>query len=659
MFFLRLKIIILSIVIIGLTSIFLLYKTDLYIKNKAIDLISTQLSSTSKTAFDIASITGIGVDSHTYEIINTIKSQNNVRDLWISRNDNLSKELNKSKSSLRDLVERKVYISKSPREVEIRKVDGINEHIARVSVPIIATDKCALCHSSIKTGEVAGSVNIEMLLTDNIQGIYDSMHAEFIGIVLVSAFILMIMTMFSINSFTKLVTSVKTAIQGAINGDFSLRVKDTGVGISNDISKLTNRLLESLDKNIAIIDTKVSSIFFYNKALYNRNPLTRLVEVISEVTNLFIFKNKIGRFYQTKEVYKELQAIIFRYIKYKNLFFAEIVNGKIASGYKIENNTEMRVIAGEIKSIEKRLDDPNPNIIFNDDNGSIFISTSIGDLNVIDLRIIISKNVMLYYSIALSSKKELLEKEKSITRIYNYMREAKPIINNILLLKEIEESSYTDPLTKVYNRFYLEKYATEVEAQLEKYISFGILMLDIDHFKRINDSYGHAVGDAGIVLLTETIRNIIKDKDKIIRYGGEEFVVILEGYDINETNKVAERIRSAFAMAKKCSLMELDFNKSVSIGVSCMPDFSKNVWDCIKQADLALYEAKESGRNRVIKYSLELKLKDDAKKAEEDLEQTKVKESKTSNTSLNGVKNENSANDDEDFLESLRLNNLI
>ena len=119
------------------------------------------------------------------------------------------------------------------------------------------------------------------------------------------------------------------------------------------------------------------------------------------------------------------------------------------------------------------------------------------------------------------------------------MREARYIINNKMLLRQIEESSYTDPLTKAYNRFFLDRHSDKLKEKLEKHISFGVLMLDIDHFKNINDTYGHAVGDAGIVLLVETIRKVIRPIDKLVRYGGEEFVVILDNADMEETKRVA------------------------------------------------------------------------------------------------------------------------
>lgn len=656
MLFLRLKIILLAAIAIGVSCGFILYKVDLYNKNRDLEMLKTQIIATTNAAFDVAYITGEGVNSHIYDIVNSIKAQSKVKDLWISRSDDFSAAIGKPKSTLRDQIERNVYISKNPSEISIKKIDGnANDHEARISVPIVASEKCTVCHLSTNAGDVIGAVNASIFLKDYMMDIIFSMQNEFFIFLGVASLVLMIALMFSINQFTTLAVSIKSAILSAINGDFTLRVKNRIVGM-NEITKLTNRLLETLDKNLSAIDTKIATIFIYNRLLYNKNPLIRLSEVMNEIVALFAFKNKIDSFKKTNDIYKEIQLVIQKYIKYKSLIFAEIINGEIVSGYKIENDVNMKVVSGEINSIEKRLNDENKNVIFNDEKGSVFISTSIGGLNVLDLKFVISDKLTVYYSISLDSKKELNEKEKSITRIYNYMREARHIINTKMLMKEIEENSYTDPLTKAFNRFFLDRYSEQIKNKLERHIHLGILMLDIDHFKNINDTYGHAVGDAGIVLLVETIRKVIKPIDKLVRYGGEEFVVILDDADIDEATKIGEKIRAAFAMAKKCSRGQLDFPKSVSIGVSAMPDFSNDVWECINQADLALYEAKEGGRNQVITYSMELQARNDAKKAEkakQEEEAKKEKESESTNPNVNATDN------DDDFLESLKLNNLI
>ena len=658
MLILRFKIILLSALAIILSCAFVLYKVDLFNKERNLQLFKNQIQSTAKAAFDFAAISGEGVNSHTYDIINSAKVQKEINDLWISRSDEFSDEIGRKRSSYRDQIERNVYISKRPSEESMKRIEGTNDHEARVSFPIFAEQKCIVCHIGTKQGAVIGAVNATILLKDNIYDIIFSSEDEFLAFIVGASLITMIVLMFSVKSFSTISASIQDAIISAINGDFTRRVRSRMIG-TDELAKILNKLLESLDKNLAAIDTKIATIFIYNKLLYNKNPLMRLSEVMNEVVALYIFKNKIDSMKKTNDIYKEIQVVIQKYIKYKSLIFAELVNDEIVSGYKIENDANMKVMAGEINSIEKRLENDNRNILYSDEKGSVFISTSTGGLHAIDLKFVISDKLMIYYSIMLSSKKELAEKEKSITRIYNYMREARHIINNKMLMKEIEESSYTDPLTKAYNRFFLDKHGDKLKEKLEKHISFGVLMLDIDHFKNINDTYGHAVGDAGIVLLVETIRKVIRPIDKLVRYGGEEFVVILDNADMEEAKRVAEKIRTAFAMAKKCSRGELTFNKSVSIGVSVMPEFSKDIWECINQADTALYEAKEGGRNRVVPYSREVQARADAKNKAKKNAQNAAPSAPSANGATGDAVGADPATEDDDFEASLRMNNQV
>ncbi len=658
MLILRFKIILLSALAIILSCAFVLYKVDLFNKERNLQLFKNQIQSTAKAAFDFAAISGNGVNSHTYDIINSVRMQREISDLWISRSDEFSDEIGRKRSSYRDQIERNVYISKRPSEESMKQIEGTNDHEARVSFPIVAEQKCIVCHIGTKSGAVIGAVNATILLKDNIYDIIFSSEDEFLAFIVGASLITMIVLMFSVKSFSSISDSIQTVIIGAINGDFSKRVRSRMIG-TDELAKILNKLLETLDKNITAIDNRIATIFIYNKFLYNKNPLIRLSEVMNEVVALYSFKNKIDSMKKTNDIYKEIQVVIQKYIKYKSLIFAELVNDEIVSGYKIENDANMKVMAGEINSIEKRLENDNRNVLYNDEKGSVFISTSTGGLHAIDLKFVISDKLMIYYSIMLSSKKELAEKEKSITRIYNYMREARHIINNKMLMKEIEESSYTDPLTKAYNRFFLDKHGDKLKEKLEKHISFGVLMLDIDHFKNINDTYGHAVGDAGIVLLVETIRKVIRPIDKLVRYGGEEFVVILDNADMEETKRVAEKIRTAFAMAKKCSRGELTFNKSVSIGVSVMPEFSKDIWECINQADTALYEAKEGGRNRVVPYSREVQARADAKNETKKNAQNAAPSAPSANGATGDAVGADPATEDDDFEASLRMNNQI
>jgi diguanylate cyclase (GGDEF)-like protein len=159
-------------------------------------------------------------------------------------------------------------------------------------------------------------------------------------------------------------------------------------------------------------------------------------------------------------------------------------------------------------------------------------------------------------------------------------------------LRVVSELARTDGLTKLWNRRYLEE---RLEAELdradrhERIVS--VLMLDLDHFKAINDDHGHAEGDATLIRFAELVRKCVRKIDIVARYGGEEFVVVLPETKPEAARAIAERIR---AMQRDQGL-----HTTVSIGIASTVDHGTNPADLIAAADRALYRAKNAGRDRV------------------------------------------------------------
>jgi diguanylate cyclase (GGDEF)-like protein len=131
-----------------------------------------------------------------------------------------------------------------------------------------------------------------------------------------------------------------------------------------------------------------------------------------------------------------------------------------------------------------------------------------------------------------------------------------------------------------------------------------VLMVDLDHFKRINDSYGHLAGDAVLKAVAGTITDAVRDYDSVGRFGGEEFVVLLPGIAHPDVLTIAERIRAAISeLVVSVPLDEVDTTVSglsASIGASMYPAAGNAVERLLHAADTALYQAKNSGRNKVV-----------------------------------------------------------
>lgn len=156
---------------------------------------------------------------------------------------------------------------------------------------------------------------------------------------------------------------------------------------------------------------------------------------------------------------------------------------------------------------------------------------------------------------------------------------------------------FTDPLTKTFNRNYLEEISSMLN--LEHY---SLAMLDLDKFKIINDTYGHKAGDYVLSLASKIFKDSIRDSDILIRYGGEEFLLLINNRSNNKTNiDICERLRSNISR-EHFFYDGHEIKVHVSIGLHKHPSLEKNLQEAIKIADEMLYVAKKSGRNRVITY---------------------------------------------------------
>jgi len=169
------------------------------------------------------------------------------------------------------------------------------------------------------------------------------------------------------------------------------------------------------------------------------------------------------------------------------------------------------------------------------------------------------------------------------------------------LEQTLEESSVTDPLTSAKNRRgFTPLLEQEIRISKRSGQALAVLMLDIDHFKVVNDTYGHPTGDLVIVNLSESCFSIARNIDVVARLGGEEFAVMLNGCNQEQAVEVAERIRQRIEAQTITSLDGQNFNYTVSIGVAELNSTITNQKQLLSLADKALYQAKETGRNKVM-----------------------------------------------------------
>ncbi len=186
-------------------------------------------------------------------------------------------------------------------------------------------------------------------------------------------------------------------------------------------------------------------------------------------------------------------------------------------------------------------------------------------------------------------------------------------IENCLNQQRIKEIGYQDPLTQAYNRRYFDlRFTDEIERSLRQTEDLACMFLDVDHFKKVNDTYGHHIGDLVLTQLVNLIKEQVRACDVVARYGGEEFAVVLPSVSIEGAVEIAERLRKSVEVDKRLTCGQGGLNVTVSIGLEILSSINdKNINNkeigslLLQHADKALYKAKSLGRNQVYVYNKE------------------------------------------------------
>ena len=193
--------------------------------------------------------------------------------------------------------------------------------------------------------------------------------------------------------------------------------------------------------------------------------------------------------------------------------------------------------------------------------------------------------------------------KNSLRRARQYLSEALPVLHAKRLAQNLHQMAIRDTLTGLYNRRFLEGNINPIISGIQRRESnMAILMADMDYFKKVNDEYGHESGDIVLKGLATILQSTVRDSDLVIRYGGEEFLILLvdchpQKYSLEIAEKIRSRVEENIFRVEGGTL-----KKTVSIGISEFPGDTAAFWEAIKFADVALYRAKENGRNQVVRF---------------------------------------------------------
>ncbi|MEA3499231.1 MAG: GGDEF domain-containing protein, partial [Campylobacterota bacterium] len=351
------------------------------------------------------------------------------------------------------------------------------------------------------------------------------------------------------------------------------------------------------------IDKKLN-IFVGNKSYETNNPLVKAQKVIGNLSEIYQFKKEIEIDDTKNEIYDRLAQILINKFNQKSFTFMEQNNStnttEVVYTYgdsfhcstEILENPNLCRVARTTADVWSVKDQKVCPYFKNNEKQYYCVDINIGDYS------------KLIINFTLNNQNELDSLKKDIPLIKNYILEASPSMIVKLLLEELKDSAFRDGLTRLYNRKFLDEHLTKLVPQaLREQINIGVLMLDMDHFKAVNDEYGHDVGDIVLKELSRILTENVRDSDIVIRYGGEEFIILLVGVqDEKSALNIADKIRLQVSQNEIDVYAGTKLKKTISIGLSMFPEDSKNFNLVMKNADIALYEAKDSGRDQVVRY---------------------------------------------------------
>ena len=483
-----------------------------------------------------------------------------------------------------------------------------DEEIFRGTIPFTATShgtpNCLQCHQ-VKEGDVLGAVTIEISIEDLKQKAMGTI-AWTVGVIAVFSFLVVLLLRRLIRPISDTAEAVETAVQRALSGDFKTEIKHSTRDEIGHIAADMNRLLNFLDSGLNRIGGNVAT-------LTNRTPkpgenlLTATIDAVEILTKAAHFKQAIEEDETKIEIYQRLASVLKSQYGIPEFSIYEAIPNK---------NQILPVIIDAEQSSNCRWCDPQ--IMVRAEScragrtGHLVDGTTTPDICYAFQPPLEAEErthicLPLIQSGAVGCVVQLVVKPDDVTRIQGqlpfisvYLREAAPVIEAKRLMETLRDANLRDAMTGLNNRRFLEEFIDTLVANVQRRKSpLAILMLDLDYFKMVNDTHGHDAGDTVLKAVAKTFKQCVRASDMVIRYGGEEFLIVLLDSDQKTGAEVAEKIRHAVEELK-IMVGGITLQKTISIGVSEYPKDSETFWQAVKFADVALYRAKETGRNRVV-----------------------------------------------------------
>jgi diguanylate cyclase (GGDEF)-like protein len=492
--------------------------------------------------------------------------------------------------------------------------DAGSRPVFRAAIPYIADSRgepnCLSCHQ-VAEGTVLGVVNIELSLSELLAQLSAATWTLAAAVVLFVLLLLWVLNR-TYRPIVDAAEGVDAAVQRAADGDLSARVPEKGSDEAGRIAAGLNRLLALLEDGLSQISNQIAKLVQFERR--GGTPLlSETMHAVDQLVDGARFKQAIEEDETTAEVYARLSRVMQETFGLQRFSIYEVdakARGLVPTVVDGEQGVDNRWCD---QQITVRAEACRVRRTGHTVNG--FQQTGLcamfdgkrhqADLEHVCLPVLQSGGVgSVVQVVAPASEAERIAAQLPYLSIH--LREAAPVLEAKRLMDTLRDSTMRDAMTGLYNRRFLEEYLENLTARVARdRLHLGVLMLDLDYFKKVNDTYGHEVGDKVLVELARVIRQTVRASDLTVRFGGEEFLVLLNATDAEGAMVLAEKVRAAVE-AMRVAISGGTLQKTISIGVADFPGDGENFWQVLKYADVALYAAKDAGRNQVKRFVPEM-----------------------------------------------------
>ncbi|WNL16209.1 GGDEF domain-containing protein [Arcobacter cryaerophilus gv. pseudocryaerophilus] len=541
--------------------------------------------------------------------LDSISQLKNVQSLWLVRAKSVSEQFgnsNLANEKPKDEIDLQVLNTGIEKIVIEESLYTAN---LRITIPYTASSldrpNCLNCHNA-KEGEVLGAISLSFDISED-RGSNIMVLIYIIGTISIFLIVFLIFMRKKITPYTNSFDSLSDVLKKVHEGDYSIRANPGVLKEDKEVSNWLNELIEKLETVLTGIEKNLTSFVHNRTSNVNHDKLITAKEIIEDISEIYHYKKTIENDLTIDDIYHRLILVLKDKLEINCFVIFE--TDLLKDERKTIFASNDAIACCDLKqNIKEACRAERINSIVSSENFPEIcrVAKCKVDENYICIPFYVNEQKNIVIHIISKSQDELNNLKYKIGIIKKYLEETKPILESKILMEALRQKNLTDSLTGLYNRKYLDEIVEkQLNLDMKNGVVYAIMFLDIDYFKMVNDTYGHDVGDDILRKLAITMKKSISSNETLIRYGGEEFLILMKNATQASAKELANKINADFSKII-FNYGGDSFSKTVSIGYSFFPTDTDQFWKCIKYADISLYEAKSTGRNKVIKFSKDI-----------------------------------------------------